>query len=115
MTSAKRADAAPQMKAVHKMIDPEYRPVFLIHLEHATSSVMAIQTPTISSRSAMSMLDTPAIRKAPATVLRTATVIRIGFRSHLAAVDSSCGAGPAMNGDSLPRELAEVPCGLSEL
>jgi hypothetical protein len=48
-------------------------------------------------------------------VLRTATVIRIGFRSHLAAVDSSCGAGPAMNGDSLPRELAEVPCGLSEL
>jgi len=104
MTSAKRADAVPLMKTVHKMIDPEYLPVFLIHLEHATSSVMTIQTPTISSRSAMSMLDTPAIRKAPATVLRTAAVIRMGLRSHLAAVDSFGAAGPVMNGDRLPLE-----------
>ena len=34
ITSAKRADTAPLMKAVHKMTDPEYLPVFLIHLEH---------------------------------------------------------------------------------
>jgi hypothetical protein len=44
-------------------------------------------------------------------VLRTAAVIRIGFRSHLAAVDSFCGAAPPMNGDSLPRKERSCSAG----